>query len=382
MVARRMTKTELKKREEMNALTLRSEVLTSTLHEQHLRRDLLIAANESSTSRLEGMRRGMEERAREWDGEVGGVVGGMGDARERGERECQALRGRTSELMSRLTASDVIDRENSNLRKQVNRLREELEEAGGRQGEELGALRAEMFDTRMKVETTFRKTLQTLEKEYKTRAYTTMAQESQKALEENIRLNSSLREKRSEVLGKMHQQSAKETKMRRDKINRDILENTVATQEQEIDLLERYGTEQSKVVARVKTQIATLHARLRNLQEKENLLLASAKRLERQRKKSAGARGNAGKWIGHVEGMCKAVEEWSAMGCPIGHVVGPEHLAVRDYWSRKEEEEILGYKDEDKDKDKGDPGGEYNGEEDDGDEDIWRASANEGAMVF
>ena len=138
------------------------------------------------------------------------------------------------ELQQKLTAEDVIARENTNLRQQLNRLREELEGTRKKQVEEVAELRKDMFEARMKVESTFRKMLKNIEKEYKARAYETMAEESRKALEENLRLNGCLGEKRDEVLGKMKRQKSKEMKMKRDKINRDIMENSVGMQEQEI----------------------------------------------------------------------------------------------------------------------------------------------------
>ena len=51
------------------------------------------------------------------------------------------------------------------------------------QNEEVTELRKDMFEARMKVESTFRKELQNVEKVYKDRAYVTMAEESEKALQ-------------------------------------------------------------------------------------------------------------------------------------------------------------------------------------------------------
>ena len=92
MVARRMTKGELKKREDMNNLALRSELLTESLNDQHQRRDTLIKSNDFAAERLKGLKKGLEEKTKGWEEDVSNVFDVMERRREEGSNECQQVR--------------------------------------------------------------------------------------------------------------------------------------------------------------------------------------------------------------------------------------------------------------------------------------------------
>jgi len=228
---RRKTKLELNKIEEMRQLALRENGLTELLDDQHHRRDLLTKANDETAIHLKSLHQRLSTLVHCHQQDIQQHDDLTVQAMDDQKTSSHLLNQRKEMLQTQLTANVIINRENVHLRKILNKLKMEQSGVKMEQSGELEVLRKEMFEARMKVETTFRKTLQILEQEYKDRAYKTMEEESLTAMEENTRLNSKLTEKRDEVMFKMRTQQNKESKMKRDKINRDILENSVGMQE-------------------------------------------------------------------------------------------------------------------------------------------------------
>jgi len=103
-----MTKGELKKREEMNNLALRSELLTESLAEQHQRRDLLIKSNDTNAEQLKALKRGLEENRKGWETGVDNVFGDMAEKKDEGNRTQEELLVMKADLIQKLTAEDVI----------------------------------------------------------------------------------------------------------------------------------------------------------------------------------------------------------------------------------------------------------------------------------
>ncbi len=319
---RRMTKGEQKKREEMDALSVREEELNEKITEEKNKRDRVSLDNEHKIGHLKQLQKQLERLTQHQHRELLGNEEKTLNLNDKLQQRMEVLQSSKEQYLVSLESYSVIERENTMLRQVVNRLREELSQSRNENAEEMASLRREMFDIRMKIELTFRKTKKSLEEEYEKKAHETMKEESDKAVVENTRLKSVLTEKRDEVMEKMGQQTSKEIAMRKSKINKDILESTVAMQEMEIENLERYQKEQEVVVSRTQGQIGILHGKLKSLQQEDKELERAVERLGVARTNYAAAKAESEKWKTQCRYMIDEVDKWVNLGCPGGMQVG------------------------------------------------------------
>ena len=92
---------------------------------------------------------------------------------------------RISQLSTDAAAMHDMDREVNHLRERVSDLLNELETEGRNHAEESHRLTKESFTLRIKLEQTFRKTLQEIDDKYKEQAFAALARDSKNALVEN-----------------------------------------------------------------------------------------------------------------------------------------------------------------------------------------------------
>ena len=317
-----MTKGEMKRREDMDLLGVRELELQEKLAEEQARRDRITLDNEAKASTVKKLTKSLAKlQANQRKELVGNEDKLMGTHGEKKDVMAQ-LTDKKERLLVQLESYDVVERENSRMTQMVSQLREELSNLRGGNNAEMKMLRKEMFELRMKIELTFRKTKKSLEEEYEKRAKITMKEESDKAVTEHSRLASVLVEKREEVLDMMAKQQRRENALRRTKIERDIAEAAVTAQEGNIELLEKLQKEQEIIVSRTQGTIAKIHGELQGLKEESGELAAATAALEKERAKAAAARTEAGVWKNRCKKMVEGVEAWLANGAPPGVSVG------------------------------------------------------------
>jgi hypothetical protein len=319
---RRMTKGELKKKEEADSLAHREEELAEKINESQSKHDRILADNKFKTAQLRNFQKQVERRLELNRRELVSEESGMDSMAIKNEDLLYQLGVNKNEYLLQLESYDVIERENYRARQDVNLYRDELSKSKNRNNEDIAKLRKEMFEIRMKIELTFRKTKKQSEEEYEKKANFTMREESDKAVVENARLKSVLTVKRDTVMAKMGQQKSKETRMKKEKIDRDISEKSVGLQEDEIELLERYQKEQEIVVSRTQSQIASLHTNLKSMQQVVKDLERSSSKLAVARREYAESRSKSNQWKKHCKHMIGEIDKWIAHDCPPNMQVG------------------------------------------------------------
>ena len=258
---RRLTKGELKKKEEMDNLALKEEELAEKINESQSKHDRVSKDNKFKTAQLRNFQKQVERQIEINRRELVGEEENIDSIASMNEDVLFQLNASRDQYQLQLESSGVIARENYNARQAVNHMRESLSQMKTTHNDSMQLLRKEMFEIRMKIELTFRKTKKASEEQYERKANETMRDESDKAVVENARLRSVLTVKREEVMGKMEAQKSKELRMKKEKIDRDVVETSVTLQEEEIELLERYQKEQEVRRASAARRRATRRAR-------------------------------------------------------------------------------------------------------------------------
>ena len=112
--------------------------------------------------------------------------------REEAKHTAQMQEEHIRQLRTDAAAMSDMDREVCHLRERVAGLLDELEIEGRNHAEESHRLTKESFSLRIKLESTFRKTLQEIDGKYKEQAFAELANDSKNALVENSKLEEEL----------------------------------------------------------------------------------------------------------------------------------------------------------------------------------------------
>ena len=321
MVNRRMTKGEMKKREDLENLSLLEIALNEKVNDEQSKRDRIA----SDHSIKEGLSRKLAkniQRLKASQSRELGLKEGEGVNDDLVVEKLDTLNASKEQLQISLQGYDVILKENEFLTRRVNKLKVEYEEQNQINLKGLKTLKRDMFTIRMKVELTFRKTTKSLETEYEDRAVNAMQTESSKAISENQRLNEILIGQRDEVIKMMDMQKGNETNLRKEKINRDILESHIHLQGNGVEVLEQNAKEQTLVVTKVQSAINVLHNRLKYLKEQEKDMIFACKEMETQRVNTMEEAKTATKWKQVARRMAIGIDAWLKDGGNPRKVVG------------------------------------------------------------
>ena len=157
----------------------------------------------------------------------------------------EMLQQRICELERNLEAYNVLETTNVSLRKRVDELVKELEVDGLAHAEEIHKMRKDMFNHKMALEQTFRKTVHELDAEYRRKAFEAMSEESKDALIANARLKEELYIQSNGVENLLQRFKSQGDQFHRLKVEHEILEKGSTERMKEIAYLKRQQHEYS-----------------------------------------------------------------------------------------------------------------------------------------
>jgi len=162
-------------------------------------------------------------------------------------------------------AFQVLEQENKNLRERVEELLNQLGSEDKGHAEETHRMKKEMFNLRMQLEQTFRKTLQELDAQSQRKAFDAMDDESKSALMANAKLKEELSLQSVGVENLLQRYQQIDDGFKKMKVDKSILEKNNDIQLQEIAGLKRHQYEYESRLSDMRQSMRTLNMeRLQN----------------------------------------------------------------------------------------------------------------------
>ncbi|GMI10426.1 hypothetical protein TrVE_jg5638 [Triparma verrucosa] len=356
----RLTRGELKKKEELEHLSLVEEELMDKLKSERGKRDRVQHDNDLKNEHLKKLQKKLERLIRDQTAELEAEESKTQQMSDNADDTMRTLQKSKEQYTITLESYPVIDRENTNLRHTVNNLKEELSVLRAKNATELTSLKKEMFDIRMKIEFEFMRTKKNYERQYEENAQSQMKSESEKAVVECARLSSILKSKKSTVEALMKSQESKASLLQKSRVEKVLGGSALEMQQSEIELLERLMKEQEVIIQKCQSEITSLHHSLKSLQKQEKDLVASTSTLNSTRTSYSLASVEKNSWKSKVKNLVLEVDAWISRDCPLESKVGFIE-SVESYYDDKSSKVSEIYEEEEE-------------EEEEGGEEIWRAS--------
>jgi hypothetical protein len=189
-----------------------------------------------------------------------------------------------------------MERENVSLRRRVTSLLGQVEKEGMDHAHETHTMKKEMFNLRMQLEQTFRKTLQELDGQYQKKAFDAMSEESKNALMANARLKEELALQSVGVENLLQRYKRQDTDLSKHRVDQDILHSANSIQLNNIAGLKRHKYEQE---ARFSDMQLALHGMKTRLLAKEQEcadMQAVQEELEEYKEMHSKSQARASKW--------------------------------------------------------------------------------------
>ncbi|KAG9409842.1 hypothetical protein AC1031_020152 [Aphanomyces cochlioides] len=168
------------------------------------------------------------------------------------------------QLQVHLESCSTLESVNASLRLRVDELMRQLELENKNHIEEIHAMRLDMFNHKMALEQTFRKSLQELDGQYLKKAFNAMADESKNALVANAKLKDELHMQSIGVENLMHRFKTQAEQYHKMKVENEILEKGSALRLKEISALK---TSQYEVERQLHEMNQTYLAREKQMRE-------------------------------------------------------------------------------------------------------------------
>ncbi|OQR82987.1 protein kinase [Achlya hypogyna] len=149
----------------------------------------------------------------------------------------EVLNAKLCDYQVRMEACSTLDDANATLRSRVDELVRQLADENKNHVEEVHAMRLDMFNHKMALEQTFRKSLQELDAQYLKKAYNAMAEESKNALVANAKLKDELQMQSIGVENLMLRFKAQADQFHKMKVENEILEKGCSLRVKEISNL-------------------------------------------------------------------------------------------------------------------------------------------------
>uniref|UniRef100_K3XAB7 Uncharacterized protein n=1 Tax=Globisporangium ultimum (strain ATCC 200006 / CBS 805.95 / DAOM BR144) TaxID=431595 RepID=K3XAB7_GLOUD len=171
------------------------------------------------------------------------------------EHEIEVLNRKVSELELHVEAYDVVESTNVTLRNRVDKLMLQLEHESKDHAEEIHKVRLDMFNHKMALEKTFRKSLQELDADYLKKAFNAMSEESKNALIANAKLKDELQLQSIGVDNLMQRFSQQGKHYQKMKVENEILEQESHLRLQEVSSMKKAQLVASRTIEKLKDEV-------------------------------------------------------------------------------------------------------------------------------
>ncbi|ETV72735.1 hypothetical protein, variant 1 [Aphanomyces astaci] len=168
----------------------------------------------------------------------------------------EVLNAKICDLHVRIESCSTLESVNDSLRLRVDELRRQLEDESKSHNDEIHAMRVDMFNHKMALEQTFRKSLQELDAQYLKKAFNAMADESKNALVANAKLKDELQMQSIGVENLMHRFKTQADQYHKMKVENEILEMGSSLRLKEISLLKASQHGIDRAVHNIKEEFA------------------------------------------------------------------------------------------------------------------------------
>jgi hypothetical protein len=172
----------------------------------------------------------------------------------------EVLENKVRTLEQHLEAFHVMEDENVSLRDRVSGLLDQLETEGLEHAKDTHILKKEMFNLRMQLEQTFRKSLQELDGQYQKKAFDQMTEESKNALLANAKLKEELALQSVGVENLLQRYKKQEELYMKLKQEKSVLAKTNLLQLNQIAALKRHQYEYESRVSDMQTSMRKMNS--------------------------------------------------------------------------------------------------------------------------
>ncbi|ETW03860.1 hypothetical protein H310_05210 [Aphanomyces invadans] len=167
------------------------------------------------------------------------------------------LNSKICALHVRMETCSTLETVNESLQQRVDELRRQLEADTKRHNDEIHAMRVDMFNHKMALEQTFRKSLQELDAQYLKKAFNAMADESKNALVANAKLKDELQMQSIGVENLMHRFKLQAEQYHKMKVENEILEKGSSLRLKEISLLKSLQHDMDRKLVDIQEEFAS-----------------------------------------------------------------------------------------------------------------------------
>jgi chromosome segregation ATPase len=221
--------------------------------------DRLTREMSSKVEQIHSMEMALTTEKEQHKAEVAILNDEMTTQQEDAEHTIMIMKNRTQELERSVEAFQVLEQENKNLRERVEELLGQLSGEDRGHAEETHRMKKEMFNLRMQLEQTFRKTLQELDAQSQKKAFDAMDDESKSALMANAKLKEELSLQSVGVENLLQRYQQIDDGFKTMKVDKGILEKNNDIQLQQIAGLKRHQYEYESRLSDMRQSMRTLN---------------------------------------------------------------------------------------------------------------------------
>ncbi|OQR82156.1 hypothetical protein THRCLA_11084 [Thraustotheca clavata] len=207
-----------------NDLARRLEEAEAQLREEAKLIDRLTRENVTKNEQLQSMEVALSNEIEKHAAIVAVMKDKEFTQKQETEHHIDVLNAKLCDYQVRMEACSTLDEANATLRSRVDELVQQLALENKNHVEEIHAMRLDMFNHKMALEQTFRKSLQELDAQYLKKAYNAMAEESKNALVANAKLKDELQMQSIGVENLMLRFKAQAGQFHKMKVENEILE--------------------------------------------------------------------------------------------------------------------------------------------------------------
>ncbi|KAF0747180.1 hypothetical protein AaE_007830 [Aphanomyces astaci] len=189
---------------ESNDVQRRLDEAEAQLREEAKLIDRLTRENQSKQEHIQSMEAAMANEIEKHDAIMQVFKDRELTQKQDAEHCIEVLNAKICDLHVRIESCSTLESVNDSLRLRVDELRRQLEDESKNHNDEIHAMRVDMFNHKMALEQTFRKSLQELDAQYLKKAFNAMADESKNALVANAKLKDELQMQSIGVENLMH----------------------------------------------------------------------------------------------------------------------------------------------------------------------------------
>ncbi|KAF0689506.1 Aste57867_19063 [Aphanomyces stellatus] len=239
-----------------NDLQRRLEEAEAQLREEAKLIDRLTRENQSKNEHIQSMEVAMTNEIEKHEAIMQVLKDKEMTQKHELEHRIEVLNSKICELQVRMESCSTLDSVNASLRLRVDELMRQLEAENKNHIDEIHSMRLDMFNHKMALEQTFRKSLQELDAQYLKKAFNAMAEESKNALIANAKLKDELQMQSIGVENLMHRFKTQAEQYHKMKVENEILEKGSSLRLKEISTLKTSQHDVERKIQEVRAECA------------------------------------------------------------------------------------------------------------------------------